>query len=135
MFNTLSNVEFVLKVNPGQHLVIPEGSTGTAAASSRKDHDDKLKEFISYDQTDKAFKSLLIAAADDECIRILRHKHVGYANVTTLAILNHLYSCYAGITPTDLEENDKRLKESYDPNQTFETLIGQVEEAMEYAAV
>ena len=65
----------------------------------------------------------------------MRHKYVGYANVKTITILNHLYDSYARITPTDLDENDKRLKEPYDPNETIETLIDQVEDALEYAAV
>ena len=76
----------------------------------------------------------MIDAVDETCIRILRHKHVGYANVTILTISNHLCDCYARITPTDLEENDKGLKEAYDPDQTIETLIDQVEDAIEWAS-
>ena len=45
-----------------------------------------------------------------------------------------MHDCYARITPTDLEENDKRLKETYDHNQTFETMIDQVEDALEHVA-
>ena len=105
VFNTLSDVEFVPPVNPDQHPVIPEGSTGPASASVRKEHEDKFKEFLIYDQTEKALKSLLISAVDEKHIRSLRHKHVSYANVTTLTMLNHLYDCYARITLTDLEEN------------------------------
>ena len=61
----------------------------------------------------------MIAAVDEKFIKSLRHKYVGYANVTTLTILNHFHDCYERIPPTDLEENDKRLKEAYDPNQKF----------------
>ena len=134
VYNTLSNVPFEPPVNPGQHPNIPEGSTGPQAASVRKEHEERFDEFLTYDQTDKALKSLLIAAVDESYIRSLRHKHVGYANVKTITMLNHLCDSYARITLIDLEENDKRLKESYDPNETFETLIDQVEDAMECAA-
>ena len=132
--NTLSDAPFDPPVNPGQHPFIPEGSAGPQAASMWQEHEDRFNEFLTYDQTDKALKSLLIAAVDEACIRSLRHEYVGYANVTTLTILNHLCDSYARVTPTDLEENNKRLKEACDPNQTFETLADQVEDAMEYAA-
>ena len=49
VFNTLSNLRFVPPVNPGQHPFIPEGSTGPAAASVSKEHEDKSKEFKIYD--------------------------------------------------------------------------------------
>ena len=81
-----------------------------------KEHEDRFKEFLIYDQTDKALKSLLIAVVDKAYIRSLYYKYVGYANVKTLTILNHLYDSYACITPTDLEEIYKRLKEAYYPN-------------------
>ena len=119
VFNTFSDVEFVPPVNLGQHPVIPEGCTGLEAASAKKEHEDKFKEFLIYDQTDKALKSLLIAVVDEKRIRSLRHKCVCYDNVKALTILNHLCNFYARITPTDLKENDKRLKEAYDPNQKF----------------
>ena len=121
--NTLSNVLFELPVNPGQHPNIPEGSTDPQAASVRKEHEERFNEFLTYDQTDKALKSLLITVVDESYIRSLRHKHRGYDNVKTITILNHLYDSYARITPIDLEENDKRLKESCDPNEAIETLI------------
>ena len=57
MFSNLSNVAFVPLVNPCQHPVIPEGYTGPAAASIRKEHEDKFKEFQIYDQTYKALNN------------------------------------------------------------------------------
>jgi hypothetical protein len=49
-------------------------------------------------------------------------------------MLTHLYKSYAKITPSDLEKNDARLKESYDPNQPPEFLIQHVQDAVDYAA-
>jgi len=55
-------------------------------------------------------KSLLISAIDDLYIHALKDKYIGYANVTMLQILTHLYPNYAKITPINLEENDNRMK-------------------------
>ena len=87
-----------------------------------------------YDATDKALKQLLLSAVDDMFVRTLRHRHVGYANVTTLQLLTHLYSVYANINPVDLQENDRRMKTPYDPNLPIEALFDQIEDAVEYAA-
>ena len=78
------------------------------------------------------FKKLLLAAVDESYDRSLRDKYVRYANVTTLTILNHLYNSYARITAQDLKENNQRFNSPYDSNETIETLIDQIENAINY---
>ena len=75
---------------------------------------------------DKALHQLLLASTDELYVRSLRHKYIGYWKKTTRALLDHLYSTYANISTSDLQGNDKRLRASYDINQPFNTLIGQV---------
>ena len=48
--------------------------------------------------------------------------------------MDHLYNTYANIFASALQDNDKRLRAPYDRNQPFETLIGQVENAVDYAS-
>ena len=61
---------------------------------------------MTYTNTDKALKSQLITAVDEKFIRSKKNKYVGYVNVTTLQLLNHLYENYTKITHNDLREND-----------------------------
>ena len=77
---------------------------------------------------------ILIASIDEAYIRLLCDKYIGYANVTTLQMLTHLYNSYARISQFDLEENYKRFKQQWDSNQSFEVLIDQIEDAIDYAA-
>ena len=67
--------------------------------------------------------------------RPLRHKYIGYGKSTTQALLDHLYSTYANISASSLQENDKRLCATYYSNQPFETLINQVENVVDYASL
>ena len=53
---------------------------------------------------------------------------------TTRALLDHIYSIYANISGFALQDNDKRLQAPYNSNQPFETLIDQVENAVDYAS-
>jgi hypothetical protein len=64
----------------------------------------------------------------------LRNRIMGYANTTTLQILSHLYTTYGNISPTDLIENDERMKKPYDPSQPIECLFDQFEDAVDLAA-
>ena len=88
--------------------------------------------FKEYDDTDKAIKVLLMSAIDETYICVLQDRYVGYANVTTLEMLTHLYTKYARITPNKFQENNKKMKAPWKPNQLFETLVDQVTDGIEY---
>ena len=132
--NALSTTDFVPPTNPGLNPEIPDGATGNQISSLRRNHDNLLEEFNTYDQADKALKSQVIATFDEPCIRCLRNKYVGFANVSTREIIQYLYDTYASISVQDLNDNDERLKTPYDLNMPFETLVDQVENAVDFAA-
>ena len=130
VYNTLSLIPFVPPVNPGPDPVIPAGSTGPQIADIRHQFTTATKLFKQYDATDKALKQLLLGAVDDMFVRSLRNRHIGYANVTTLQILTHLYTTYAQIKPSDLDANHDRMKAPYDCNLPIETFFDQIEDAV-----
>ena len=107
VYNTQSAVVFIPPANPGAAALIPAGSTGPQIADLRRQYDNATKLYNEYDATDKALKSLLLSAVDETYVRSLRNKYIGYANITTLEMITHLYSSYAKITESDLEANDE----------------------------
>jgi hypothetical protein len=70
---------------------------------------------------------------EDIYMRAIKHRHTGYAARSTLTLLAHLFDTYGRITAHDLEENEKRFRNTWSPTQPFEELIGQVEDAVDYA--
>ena len=126
VYNTQSTVTFDPSKNPGQNHTIPTGSTVLQIADIRRRHKDQFDEFQTYQQTDRTLKTILITSIDEAYIRSLRDKYIGYANVTTLQMLTHLYNSYDRISLFDLEENDKRFKQQWDPNQPFKVLMDQI---------
>ena len=64
---------------------------------------------------------MLIAAVDKIFIRSLRHQYVGYGT-TTCTILDHLYTTYANISSSNLQDNDAKLRVPYDTNLPIEAL-------------
>jgi hypothetical protein len=134
VYNTLSATVFVAPANPGPAPHLPDQSTGPQIADIRFAFDAATKLFKNYDLDDKALKQLLLGAVDDMFVRSLQTKYIGYLNVTTRQILDHLYNQYARISAADLQENDVALKTAYDPNLPIETLFDQVENAVDFAA-
>ena len=49
-------------------------------------------------------------------------------------MIDHIYSTYANISTSDLQENETHFRALCDANHPIETLINQVETAAEYAA-
>ena len=132
--NTLSTATFIPPTNPGLNPDMPKGATGNQISSLRRNHDNLLEEFNTYDQADKALKSQVIATFEEPCIRTLRNKYVGFANVSTRDLIQHLCDTHASISAQDLNDNDERLKTPHDPNMPFETLVDQIENAVDFAA-
>jgi hypothetical protein len=75
-----------------------------------------------------------LADVDDIYVRTLRNTHTGYAMVTTLQILTHLYTTYGKLTPMAMQENDRHFCNPYNPAEPFEMMVQQIEEAQDFAA-
>ena len=77
---------------------------------------------------------MIIAAVDKMFIQYLRHRCVGYGTTTTRTILDHMYAKYVKISSADPQDNDAKLRASYDANLPIEALIDKFGGAFEYAA-
>ena len=134
IYNTLSAVAFVPPVNPEPEPAIPAGATGSAIANLRYHHAVATNVLTEYENTDKSLCWLLLASIDEIYARSLRHKYIRYGRTTTRSLLEHLYTTYANISASSLQDNDMRLRYRYDRNQPFKTLIYQVKNVVEYAS-
>ena len=134
VYNTLSEVEFVPPQNPGPTVQYPDNATQYQIQAANKTHETATKLFNEYDACDRALKQLLIGAVDDIFINALCDRHVGYANVSTLNLLTHLYNTYGKITEVDLNRNQELMSEAFDPNLPIESFFRRIEECVEFAA-
>jgi hypothetical protein len=98
----ISAVSSLPPVNPGPTPIIPDRSTVPTTTTIRARFVEDTDIFKQYSTTDKALKQLLVGAADEMFIRSLQTKYLGYLNVSTRKILDHLYAQYARISASDL---------------------------------
>jgi hypothetical protein len=134
VYANLSAVPFLPPVNPGPTPIIPDRSTVPTTTTIRARFVEDTDIFKQYSTTDKALKQLLVGAVDEMFIRSLQTKYLGYLNVSTRQILDHLYAQYARISASDLQDNDVTFKKPYDPNLPIETLFDQIENCIDFAA-
>ena len=134
VYATLSATPFVNPVNPGALPVIPPGTTAAQIQAIIRHHESLLHDWRLFTNIDKALRQQLTAAVNRMYIRALEHPHIGFANVTTLQLLQHLLTTYGRITAHPLHENDTFFRKAMDISLPFEAFVTQIDEAVEYAS-
>jgi len=133
-YATIDPIAFVVPANPGTHPVFPNNAPTAAQISEAvRTHEESLREWREYTNLEQALKKQITQAIDPVYLRALKDRNTGYANVTTLAMLQFLFTTYGLISPIDLISNHKKIEAPWDPNTPFEMLIDQIEDCQELA--
>ena len=123
VYATLSNIAFVPPVNPGPELNIPDGATGATISDLRYHHAVATNIFTKYKNTDKSLCPILLASTGKLYVRSLCQKYIVYGKTTKRALPDHLYSTYANISASALQDNNAQLRAPYDSNQPLKSLL------------
>ena len=92
-----------------------------------------MRQWREYQNVESALKKQLTNAIEPIYLRAIRNRHTGYANQMLRQILHYLFTAYGSLQPNELQLNQSKLQEPWDPNTPFELLIDQIEECMEIA--
>ena len=132
-YTVLTGQVFVPPSNPGPTANLPNGLTGPQISERVREHEQQLKVWKQYNTVEQALKQQLISAFDEIYLKSISNRHTGFASLTLLRMLQHLYDTYGDLTPTELEDNDERMKLPYDVTTPIETLYDQIEQAVDIA--
>ena len=121
VYATLSATAFVAPTLPA--AVNPAGLTGPQIAEANQIYAEQLTEFHLYVNVQNVLKKQIVAAVKPIFLQSIQELYVGFANRKAYELLCHLYKNYADISADNLEANDKQLREPWDPNTPFVTLI------------
>lgn len=89
--------------------------------------------FEKYHNTDLALKKQLIAAVPNMYIKGIEDDIYGFATVSTLDLLTHLWANYGKIRPADLDHNIQRLNTPWHPPTPVEDLFTQLDSAINFS--
>ena len=132
-YATIAATQFIEPIYPGQHPNIPAGTSATNTSTIVRRHTEDLCQWREFKNFNTVLKNQLISALDDIYIRALKDCHVGYMNQSIRSILQHLFDNYGNITPLELEDNDMKMRATWDPNSPFDCLVKQIEDGQDYA--
>ena len=132
-YTTITATQFVEPVYPGQHPNVPAGTSTANTSTIVRRHTKDLRQWRKFKKVNTALKNQLLSTLDDIYVRALKDRHVGYMNQSICTILQHLFDNYGNITPLELEDNDTKMRATWDPNSPFDCLIKQVEDSQDYA--
>ena len=120
------DVEHPIPINPGPLVA-------NATVAQARTHGIELYHHGTYHAVDKALKQQLIKAIPDIYIAALHHETTGYATVTTLQMMTHLWETYGEISEADITNNLKNFSEPWHPSTSIEVLFQRIDDCRKFA--
>jgi hypothetical protein len=134
MYDTVAPGQpYTIPAYPGAQPTVPAGATGPQISEAVRLHNESLREWREYTNIHNALKKQLEEAIEPVYLRSQRHRHVGFANRSVRELLAYLFQAYGQLNAQKLIDNQTTMNKAWDPSTPFETLIEQIEDAMEVA--
>ena len=116
--------------NPGDYP--PMMGTSQEQALGTKKFWQNQALFRRYNAVDGYLKKKIVMVVQPVFLYPLVEKLIGFVQVSTLAILQYLFTSYGAIDEIDLEEKAVKTMEPYDPAEPIVLLTNKLEKGREY---
>jgi hypothetical protein len=122
-------------VTPNAPGRAPATKDGTSAQLSAARHvwEEDVQTYWTCTSVQQALKKQIISVFEPMYLEILNDNMVGYANISSRDMLDHLFETYGNITAVDLEINFEHMRRAWDPQQPGETLFKQIQDCADYS--
>lgn len=132
IYATVSGTPYTAPTSPEPPVLT--GFTGHQITAANRRYDSDKRKFAEFVALQNALKKQILNSVDDIYMAAIEQPYIGHANRTVLNLITHLYDTYAKISPSDLIQNNQKMTAPWDPNQPFEFLVRQIQDAVDYAA-
>ena len=133
ILTSTGNVPFMPPINPGPSPVHQAAATQFQIAETIRQFKEDQATFKLYRDVDQTLRNQVIEAVHEYYIRTLKHPRTGYGSLTCLELLTHLWTTYGKIEKEELEVNNERMKQAWNPPTPIESLFTQLEEGLLFA--
>ena len=120
-------------VTPNAKPDLPARANQTLVGTLICAHEESKHVFIKCTNIKKALKLQVKQAVKLPYLSGIRNCTTGFANVSLIAMLNHLFTTYNTITSMQLDANNTEMLKEWDPNMPVELLFTQIEEGLKKA--
>jgi hypothetical protein len=117
MIAPITDEEPTLWVTPDAPGRAPATTDGTASQISSARHiwEEDVQTYRTCTSVQQALKKQIISVFEPMYLDILNDNMVGYANISSRGMLDHLFETYGNITAVDLEINFEHMRRAWDP--------------------
>lgn len=129
----LAGVAFVPPPNPGPVPIHPAAATAAQIAELNRQFTANQLEYRTYLNVEQTLKSMLLQAVLPTFLSILRDPELGFAQVTTIALLTHLRDTYGVIDADALAANELSLEREWSPDDPIEDLWSHILECQRFS--
>jgi hypothetical protein len=130
--NASNGIPFIPQVNPGAAPVHPNNATA-AQINFHWQYLADQKEFNIYMSTKAGLKKQVLEAVPLIYINAVEDEDLGFANVSTLQLIQHLNDTYGTITADDMQQNVNNMNSEWSPSTSIEVLFEQIRVARRFA--
>jgi hypothetical protein len=81
----------------------------------------------------QALKKQIISLFEQMYFDLLNENMVGYANISAIDMLDHLFKTYGNITAVNLKINFEHMRQAWDPQHPVESLFNQIKDCAYYS--
>jgi hypothetical protein len=108
----------------------PANTDSTAAQISAARHvwEEDIQTYRTYTSVQQALKKQIISVFEPMYLDVLNDNMVGFANISSIDMLDHHFSTYGNITVVDLEINFEHMRRAWYPQQPVESLFKQIQD-------
>ena len=85
--------------------------------------------YLKYIATITALRNLILNSVDDKYINKLEHEDSGYARVTPLQLMTHLWSSYDTVDDADHAADEDNMKKPWNPPEPIATLFDELKKS------
>jgi hypothetical protein len=78
-------------------------------------------------------KKQIISVFEPMYLEVLNDNMVGFANISAIDMLDHLFSTYCNIIAVDLKVNFEHMRRAWDPHQPVEALFKKIQDCADYS--
>jgi hypothetical protein len=95
--------------------------------------EEDVQTYQTYTSVQQELRKQIISVFEPMYLNILNDNMVGYANISAIGMVDHLFETYGNITAVDLEINFEHTRRAWDPHQPVETLFKQIQDCADYS--
>jgi hypothetical protein len=133
-YQAIAGEPYTSPTHPGLNPTYPPTATNAQLAAADRTFKAEEEAHQNMRAVDAAIKAQLVKAISPDYLAALQDRILGFTNVTSLQIIQHLENTYGGYTRDGRKKNEAKLMKPWDPaTETLELYWQRIEDCRAYA--